>query len=408
MQHTFHDVPEESFFMQQLDFVEYHRHTLPALLAEGRAALLKGKKLPVLGLSVSGQPISFSYRCDNNGVEIIEGTREAELCVELSPEDWAGMVADIETVPGILYGDRLLQHSGDMMDFVRWEPGLRALYTGRPIYDAAGFELRQASGRALDPLTPFTLHDDAQDMREFLDAAGYLLVKDVFSIRELASFRVAAKEMAAGAKEGDQQSWWGKNANGEAVLCRCLNAGSHGAFSALYDDARMQQLASLLPPGMVHPKAEEQDAITVVYKSPGVTEGLADLPWHRDCGMGGHANMCPTYVLSIYLYDASPAQGPLQFLPGSHHYGFGFADATEIDFPAAVTVPAQAGDITLHIGDVMHAAPPPLSDNRPYRQSVLLAFHPDFKNHRGERHYNDALLGAEDGQVSHLRTLVKD
>ena len=145
MQHTFRDVPEESFFMQQLDFVEYHRHTLPALLAEGRAALLTGKKLPVLGLSVSGQPISFSYRCDDNGVEIIEGTREAELCVELSPEDWVGMVADIETVPGILYGDRLLQHSGDMMGFVRWEPGLRALYTGRPIYDAAGFELPSGS-----------------------------------------------------------------------------------------------------------------------------------------------------------------------------------------------------------------------------------------------------------------------
>ena len=50
--------------MQQLDFLEYHRHTLPLLLAAGRATLLKGKKLPVLGLSVAGQSMSFSYRCD--------------------------------------------------------------------------------------------------------------------------------------------------------------------------------------------------------------------------------------------------------------------------------------------------------------------------------------------------------
>ena len=54
----------------------------------------------------------------------------------------------------------------------------------------------------------------------------------------------------------------------------------------------------------------------------------------------------------------------------------------------------------------MHAAPPPLSDKGDFRQSVLLSFHPDFTNHRGDRHYNDVLLGADDGQVTHLQDKV--
>ena len=46
-------------------------------------------------------------------------------------------------------------------------------------------------------------------------------------------------------------------------------------------------------------------------------EGLSDLPWHRDCGMGGHASMCPTINLSIFISEANEATGPLKVLPGS-------------------------------------------------------------------------------------------
>jgi hypothetical protein len=394
--------------MPELDFVDYHRYTLPSLLAAGRDELLDRQRLPVLGLSILGEPESFSYCLGDSGVKILPGTEFADVRVELSATDWRGLVGDLESIPGILYGGRLVAHSGDLMDFVRWEPALRALYTGRPIYDPATFELRDQQGHALEPMTAFTTESSSMEMRDFLDAAGYLLVRGVFSNEETGAFRAAASDMAAAASEGDQLSWWGKNKRGCSVLCRCLNAGAHPAFAQLYNDPRIEWLVGLLPPGMRHPEPDDKDGITVVFKNPGVVEGLSDLPWHRDCGMGGHANMCPTYILSIYLYDATPEQGSLQFLPGSHRYTFGFAESGQAHFPGSVTAPARAGDITLHIGDVMHAAPPPDSETGPFRQSVLLAFHPDFTHHRGERHYNDVLLGAEDGQVPHLRTLVEE
>jgi len=394
--------------MAEMNFVKYHRQILPDLLSAGRGALLESQQLPILGISIAGQKQSFSYQLGEAGVNILSGIEQADIQVELSASDWQGLVADLESVPGILYGGRLISHRGDLMNFVRWEPALRALYTGRPIYNPATFQLRNKAGETLEPLTSFTTQSGVPEMAEFLDAAGYLLVKSVFSSREIEQFRAAASELSDAAKEGDQLSWWGKNKAAESVLCRALNAGSHSAFAQLYEDQRIQRLATMLPTGMLHAKPADTDGVTVIFKNPDVTEGLSDLPWHRDCGMGGHANMCPTYVMSIYLYDATPALGALVFLPGSQRYAFGFSDADKGKFASAVTVPARAGDVTLHIGDVMHAAPPPESVSGPFRQSVLLSFHPDFTNHRGERHYNDVLLGAEDGQVSHLRNLVEE
>ncbi len=392
--------------MAELDFVDYHRDILPGLIEAGRGELLSQLRLPSLGIAIAGEGESFSYRLEEGAIKIDSGTDQTELCVELSLADWRGLVADLESVPGILYGGRLLSHRGNLMKFMSWEPALRALYTGLPIYDPASFKLANTAGKVLDPATSFSGDSEPNEMREFLDAAGYLLIKNVFSQTEVEDFRAAALELAAAASEGDQQSWWGRNADGSSVLCRCLNAGSHLAFARLYDDKRVLQLAKLLPPGMLHPSSGDKDGVTLVYKNPGVTEGLSDLPWHRDCGMGGHANMCPTYIISIYLYDATPDRGCLEFLPGSHRYTFGFADADDTQFSSAVTVPAAAGDITLHISDVMHAAPPPKSPTGPYRQSVLLAFHPDFTHHRGERHYNDVLLGADNGQVEHLKDMM--
>jgi hypothetical protein len=39
-----------------------------------------------------------------------------------------------------------------------------------------------------------------------------------------------------------------------------------------------------------------------------VATGLSDLPWHRDCGLGGHPVTCPTLNVGIQL-DAATATG---------------------------------------------------------------------------------------------------
>jgi len=53
----------------------------------------------------------------------------------------------------------------------------------------------------------------------------------------------------------------------------------------------------------------------------------------------------------------------------------------------AVRLSAEPGDVTIHYGDVMHAAPPPLRTNLgEYRVSAILDFsRPNVRIHRGER-----------------------
>jgi hypothetical protein len=294
------------------------------------------------------------------------------------------------------------------MHFVRWEPALRALYNGRPIYDADALDLRGLDGAPLDPAQAFQPDDDPEAMAHFLREVGYLFVKALFSPEEVASFREAAGELRNQARPGDQKSWWGKDEQGVEVLCRVIEAGCIPALGRLPRDPRILELVALADTPMVPKPIGDRDSVAVLWKNPGISEGLSDLPWHRDCGMGGHASMCPTLVGSIFLEANTEQSGPLRFLPGSWQKSYRFADASDPRALPGVLIPAEAGDFTVHYGDGWHTAPPPRGSKGPFRSCVLVSFEREGAfNHRGERHYNDVLLGSEDGQVTNMTQVAK-
>jgi ectoine hydroxylase-related dioxygenase (phytanoyl-CoA dioxygenase family) len=243
----------------------------------------------------------------------------------------------------------------------------------------------------------------ADDMRDFFDTCGYVLVRDVFTADEVRAFLEDADVLRGEAREGDKVSWWGRDKDGDTVLCRVLRAATRPRLHALHDDPRVLALAALSPTPVTARRKGEADGVTVLWKRPDVKEGLADLPWHRDCGMGGHALNCPTVVMTICLTDGSEAAGELRALPGSQHMTHPTIDGTEENAPRGVSFAVGAGDVSLHFSDVLHASMPPTSAEGPHRISVLLGFTPEGAgHHRGERHYNDVLLSREDGQVPHL------
>jgi hypothetical protein len=358
-------------------------------------------KLKPLALRVAGR--SYTYAVDANVVTVVPGEDQAHTIIGLSQQHWQDLVHDLESAPGLLYNQLLESSEGEPFQLMQWEPALRALYRGIPPYDESMAQLRDRHGKPLAVDSAYTLDDSDEDMVDFLEAAGYLLLKSVFSVEEIARFRQQSELLRANASEGDGISWWGKDEAGNSLVTRVLKASIQPAFRGLYEDSRIKRLGEL-PPYELHPWGEEKvDGITVVFKNPNMKEGLSDLPWHRDCGMGGHAITCPQTVVSIYLYDATLEQGPLLFLPGSHRACVGFFDPADPDAPAGVVVAAQAGDVTLHYSDVMHAAPSPTTSEGPLRQSVLMNFAPHYQQHRGGRHYNDVLLeNTGDGQVRHM------
>ena len=273
---------------------------------------------------------------------------------------------------------------------------------GHPALPAGRGAAADRNGQPLALARGFSLDDDADTLQDYLDGAGYLLLQGVFSPEEVARMRAEVEALRAQAREGDGSSWWATAADGQRVACRLLRAGQRPPLSELYRDARILRMAAVMPPGLVPCDPAETDAVTAIFKLPQASEGLADLPWHRDCGMGGHARMCPTIVVSIYLYDATPEAGALHFLPGSHRYSLGVCYAQRHGARDGVVVPARAGDVTLHHSDVMHAAPAPTGRDGPFRVSVLLSFKPDYQPHHGDRHYNDVLLKGPGGKVESL------
>jgi len=392
-----------------LDFDRYHRETLPLALDAGRGAVAaraaRGLGSLAFRLREGG---AYSYRPTGDRIEIIAGDASADTVIELDREAWEGLVHELEAPAGLLYAGRLRCVRGQAMQLMAWEAGLRALYNGRPLYDPAGLDLRDPSGNPLDVERAFTLDDDREELRHFLDVAGYLFVRGVFGADEIAAFRREAEALRGEARKGDKLSWWGKNAAGEEIVCRVTRAQDKPKLATLAAEPRLRALVDLANQGMVHKKGEG-GGVTVIYKHPQMVEGLGDLPWHRDCGMGGHAVMCPVLIASIYLTTATPETGTLAMLPASHRASFGTRPANHPGMPRTATLHAQPGDVSIHYGDTMHAAAPPTEVGRDgYRISAIVGFaRPDAAHHRGERSYNDVLHGREDGQVEHLERVAE-
>lgn len=395
-------------------FGDFHEASLVPALA-GRSTRLPSayaETLKPFGIRERETGDAYTYRRSTEGdlIEIVPGDDQADTVIELSRESFLRLTEDLESAPGLVYGEEASRLRGDMMDFMQWEPALRWMFCDRPVYDADHPDLRDQSGQSLDPTRSFTPDDDPYEMAEFLRTVGYLWVRNVLRPDEIEELRAESKRLHAAAREGDQESWWGKREDGSAVLCRVLRAGKEPKMRSLHGDPRLERYADLCDVPMSHRQGpSDQDGVTVLWKQPGVAEGLGDLPWHRDCGMGGHASMCPTAVLSIFLGPNTKEAGQIRFLPGSWKSSFPFADGSETDGPQGVGPPAQPGDITFHYGDGLHVAPPPTSESGPFRSCVLMGYTRDGGGHHlGKRHYNDVLLGSEDGQVKNMRKVASE
>jgi ectoine hydroxylase-related dioxygenase (phytanoyl-CoA dioxygenase family) len=385
------------------DFHEFHRRVLPERLAAGNGALAAADAARIGPIAFQVEDASYTYVPREGGIDVVEGDADAKAVVGLDLLYWQGLVHDLESAPGLLYPGRARRVRGDLMRFVRWEPALRAMFHGRPLYDDAHADLRDRHGDPLDVERAFTLDDDREEMAHFLRAAGFLRVRGVFDADEVARFNRHAARLRAEAVEGDRKSWWAKDADGRAVCCRVTRAGAIPELAALPRDPRLAGLAALSEHDLRARGAGQEEGVSILWKTPGMAEGLSDLPWHRDCGMGGHAVMCPLLICTANIQDGTPEAGELRVLPGSHAASHPFIDARDPRAPKGVSLATRAGDVSFHYGDLMHAAPPPTRAQGPHRISLLTAWvGREARHHRGERAYNDVLLDRDDGQVEHL------
>ncbi|HEV8295842.1 MAG TPA: phytanoyl-CoA dioxygenase family protein [Acidimicrobiales bacterium] len=393
-----------------VEFDGFHRVELPARLAatdDGAAAA--GQLGPGRSLSFrlpDGR--AFTYRTHAQRVTVEPGD-DAPLVVEVDADAFADLVTERWSIFGLLYPGRLRVAAGGFDEFAMWEPALQSLWFHRPLYDdAAASSLRDRDGQPLDVRRSFRFAaaDDAE-VAHFLRTAGFVVLREVFAPAEIALLDAEVQRLRATATPADNRSWWATDAAGREVCCRltyCSERSAH--IGALHEDERLRRIASWHG-APLRPSPDRLDGYSVVIKNPEVVQGLSDLPWHRDCGMGGHAVLCPSLSIGIQIDAASAANGQLVFLAGSHEHANLPTDVDAHPNWPVVAVETQPGDVTVHYAHVMHGAPPPTSPSAG-RRVLYVGFKSPavFDMIPPGKGYNDVVFSQGDGRVRSVDELV--
>lgn len=297
---------------------------------------------------------AVTYAVDGETVRVEDGRRDGDTIVRLSRPAWNDMVGQVRTFISLSLSNDLAFDRGGFEQLADWDPVLKYLHAGIPPYHPA-----RADFHGRDPAAAYTLAADDAELAAQLQTMGYLHVKAVFSADEMHAADREIDRLAALARPGDDQSWWVTAEDGTRNLCRLVYTTLRSAvLAALENDTRVRRLGTLIDPGL-HVAPDRMEGSSVLLKVPGNTRGLSNIPWHQDCGMGGHAVICPAVNVGIQITGSDAATGNLQVIPGSHGQTLHYRWQDRLDDVPTVTIDTAPGDVTVHIGDLMHASPRP-------------------------------------------------
>jgi hypothetical protein len=386
-----------------IDFDRFHLDELPALLATRQKIFTDSDARalrPIAFCLDDGR--SYTY-VPGDTITVVPGDRDADTVVELGYDDWWSFAWELRTCFALFYADRLKILRGGFGSLARWEPALRVAFDGQPIYDLDDPpEVSGADGHDLDLTRRFTLDDSDAEMADFLARAGFLHLTGVVEGAELDLIETDVSAGVARARPDDNRSWW-TTVDGVETCNRVNYLNEQSAVIAgLGSDERFLRIGALGGPDL-HDAPDRLDGNGVVIKVPGAASGLADLPWHRDCGMGGHPVKCPMLNIGIQLDAANAGAGQLQMIAGSHRGTSRLPGPDRTGKLPVVALVTEPGDVTAHFGHTLHCAPPPTDRAAAGRRALYLTFVPPltFEMIGPGQGYNDVLFTRSAGRIQH-------
>ena len=242
-------------------------------------------------------------------------------------------------------------------------------YTATPVLGSASADFE---GR--DPEATFTLDAEDAELAAQLRTMGFLHLVSVFSAEEMAQANAEIDRLAALARPGDDRSWWVTTERGDSALCRLVYTTLRSpVLAALEADPRVRRLATLLDPA-VRLAPDRMEGSAVLLKVPGHTDGLSNIPWHQDCGMGGHAILCPSVSVGIQVTGSDASTGNLLVVPGSHGQAIHYRWEECLEDVPVLAVDTAPGDVTVHVQDLVHASPEPAGTGG--RRTMYVTYYP--------------------------------
>ena len=123
--------------------------------------------------------------------------------------------------------------------------------------------------------------------------------------------------------------------------------------------------------------------------------------------MGGHPVKCPMVNIGIQLDAATAGSGQLLVLAGSHRGTSRLPGPDQTDGLPVVALTTEPGDVTVHFGHTLHAAPPPTDPSAAGRRALYLSYVPPltFEMIGPGQGYNDVLFTRDAGHIQHVDAL---
>ena len=335
---------------------------LPAANARNGGLAARGIRLGSLGsLQLSVGDRDLFLRDVDGELVMSEGEGDADLRVVLDSSALSDLVQDVKSAMGLAMNSRVELEGGGIPAWIGWEPVFRALLDGRPVYEPEQISMTDRHGEPLRLATSFSLEDDPADIARFLEQAGFLHVRGVFSAGEMAAVGRDLDEALASAEPDDGASWWAGDSSGRNHAVRVLFFQERSeVLRRLLDDERLQWLARLTGDDYVGGKMAAEGLI----KPLDIVSGLSDLPWHKDCGQGGHSYSCNGLTVGISVTGAGRRSGALGVVPGSHRANVQTARLDPRLDLEPLMLETETGDITVHCSDTLHKSHRPKERTR--------------------------------------------
>jgi hypothetical protein len=326
--------------------------------AAGRAAARL--ELPPLTFDVEGDRLSFAV--DGARLVVASGGPDT-VVVSLDRLAFSDLMQDVVSTFGAQMTGRAVV-AGNVDAFVEWEPVLRCLLDGRPVYEPGTIMFHGPAGGPLDLQRVFTLDDEHAEIAHFLAEAGYLHLAGVFTDIEMAAVSAELDDAVAMAERDDGASWWARTDEGEWYAARILgfNQRSPALREILHTD-RFRMIGGLTDDEFLQREPDRGDSAEGLLKKVGVVEGISDVSWHKDCAMGNHSRNCCGLIVGISVTGAGPTNGELGAVAGSHRANIAALGVDGLDLPR-VALPTRAGDVTVHCSCTLHMSRPPVSAER--------------------------------------------
>jgi hypothetical protein len=279
-----------------LDPDQFFRADFPAAIETNRDCVVPA--LPFVAprpMVVEVEDSAFTLTA-NGDVNVTPGIADdTRAHVRLTRQQLHDVVHDQQTLMSLWAKNALDQPKGNVGHACDWWLVWRAALDGTPMYMPGSITFDD-----IDLARSFTLDDDVEDMRTFLQTAGFLHIRDVFTRDEMAAISADMDAAAPQYSEGDGRSWWARLDSGESRVVRMQGFDRESSTAhGLLEDNRFLNLAKISGAGHEFGRKRASNRMEALFKPIGVTEGISDIPWHKDCGIGRHSYECCSMTVGM-------------------------------------------------------------------------------------------------------------